>query len=355
MSQLWEKKVRIAITFLIFLFRGINKRTNPRAWTHRHQRLTDGRQHVGPQRVQQQLVFGQDGQQQRTGVLRSQILQQLHKTGTTERRKQTNQNTAETQQPIKLVQRVMCLTWAAAGTRRADRAAGYHTERAEETQNTLTHTHTLFPISASTSCSDFPPSTRLTINQSLNQTQDYRLWLRWSALDLYATVSEEDDDRASSPPVTHVPRRDGLYRACGGSGQGLMTCGAHVETRLSSEQTRISSPAPGYEDAGRTGTGRCAWSWKCACRQTDRCPLTDEFWGISFQSLTLTALNVKHWAWAEIQIKLTSVNKRNIIFIVKSVNIVLFSITLNWATASVIIKSFPRNSVTTWRRVFVFH
>lgn len=194
------------------------------------------------------------------------------------------------------MQRALCLTWAAAEKRRADRAAGYHRERAEETQNTLIHTllsscHTDFRFHLMLW---FPTQHQInhqSITQSVwNQTQDYRLWLKRSALDLYATVSEEDDDWASSPPVTHVPCRDGLYRACGGSGQGLMTCRAHVETRLSSEQTRIISPAPGYEDAERTGTGRCAWSSICACRQTDRSPLTAEFWGISFQSLTLTAL-----------------------------------------------------------------
>ncbi len=48
-------------------------------WTHGDERFADGRQNIGPQRVQQQLVFGQNRQQQQTRVLRTQILQQLHK------------------------------------------------------------------------------------------------------------------------------------------------------------------------------------------------------------------------------------------------------------------------------------
>lgn len=61
--------------------------------THGDERLADRRQNIGPQRVQQQLVFGQNRQQQRTRVLRTQILQQLHKTGPTESRAPANQNT----------------------------------------------------------------------------------------------------------------------------------------------------------------------------------------------------------------------------------------------------------------------
>ncbi len=62
-------------------------------WTHGDERFADGRQNIGPQRVQQQLVFGQNRQQQRTRVLRTQILQELHKTGPTESRASANQNT----------------------------------------------------------------------------------------------------------------------------------------------------------------------------------------------------------------------------------------------------------------------
>lgn len=49
---------------------------------YRDERLADGGQDVGPQRVQQQLVFDEDGQQQRAGVLRTQVLQQLQEAGT---------------------------------------------------------------------------------------------------------------------------------------------------------------------------------------------------------------------------------------------------------------------------------
>ena len=53
-----------------------------RAGTYGHQGLADGGEHVGPQRVQQQLLFSQRGQQQHAGVLRAQVLQQLQETGT---------------------------------------------------------------------------------------------------------------------------------------------------------------------------------------------------------------------------------------------------------------------------------
>ena len=54
-----------------------------RTGTYRHQGLTDRGEHFGPQRVQQQLVLRQHSQQQRAGVLRAQVLQQLHEAGTT--------------------------------------------------------------------------------------------------------------------------------------------------------------------------------------------------------------------------------------------------------------------------------
>lgn len=50
--------------------------------THRGQRLADGGQDVGAQRVQQQLVLGEDGEQQRAGVLRAEVLQQLQEART---------------------------------------------------------------------------------------------------------------------------------------------------------------------------------------------------------------------------------------------------------------------------------
>lgn len=78
LGEPWVRPLRTTKTWLSFLCRCACLCARV---SYGDEGLADRGEDVGSQRVQQQLVFGEDGEQQRAGVLRAEVLQQLQEAG----------------------------------------------------------------------------------------------------------------------------------------------------------------------------------------------------------------------------------------------------------------------------------